>query len=138
LIGGDAAVTTGLLEQQTGGAFAESSLLGGYTLSEPFLAEAQTKNVVGQITADGSGNFAGVVDETDPPATGAPNTNQALAAAIDIGSLQINGRGTMTANGTVPHGFPTKSIFYIVSPGNFRAISNDSGDQHPELLFFDH
>lgn len=138
LLGGDAAVTTGLLEQQSGGPFADSSLLGGYTLSAPFLVSAQTKNVVGQITVDGNRNVSGEVDETDPPATAAPTLGQSLSAAIDIGSLQANGRGTMTTNGTVPAGFPTNSILYVVSPGSFRIISNDPGDQHPQLLLFDH
>lgn len=138
LLGGDAGVTTGLLEQQSGGPFADSSLLGGYTLSAPFLVEAQTKNVVGQITVDGNRNVSGEVDETDPPATAAPSLNQSLSATIDNGSLQPNGRGTMTTNGTVPAGFPTSSIFYVVSPGNFRLISRDPGGQHPQLFLFDH
>jgi hypothetical protein len=138
LLGGDAAVTTGLLEQQSGGPFADSSLLGGYTLSAPFLVEAQTKNVVGQVTVDGNRSVSGEVDETDPPATAAPTLGQSLSATIDIGSLQANGRGTMTTNGTVPSGFPTNSILYVVSPGSFHIISNDPGDQHPQLLLFDH
>jgi hypothetical protein len=44
----------------------------------------------------------------------------------------------MTTNGTVPSGFPTNSILYVVSPGSFHIISNDPGDQHPQLLLFDH
>ncbi|MBZ5695745.1 MAG: putative Ig domain-containing protein [Acidobacteriia bacterium] len=138
LLGGDAAVTTGLLEQQSGGPFADSSLLGGYTLSAPFLVNAQTKNVVGQVTVDGNGIVAGKVDETDPPATAAPTLGQSLSAAIDIGSLQANGRGTMTTSLPVPKGFPTNSIFYVVSPSSFRIIANDPGVENPQLLLFDH
>jgi len=138
LLGGDAAVTTGLLEQQSGGPFADSSLSGGYTLSAPFLVENQTKNVVGQITVDGKRNIAGEVDETVPPAKAAPSLDQALTATIDSGSLQPSGRGTMTTIPTVPTGFPPSSILYVVSPGDFRVISKDPTDQHPQLLLFDH
>jgi hypothetical protein len=136
ILGSDAAVTTGLLEEQSGGpTFADSSMLDGYTLSAPFTADTNVKNIVGQVTADGAGNMAGTVDEIDPPATGAPNLAQALSATF---SVQPSGRGTLTPAGPVPSGIPASAIVYVVSPAKIRVISNDPTDQHPELIFLDH
>jgi hypothetical protein len=136
LIGSDAAVTTGQLEQQTITSFAPTSFLDGYTLSAPFTAESSVKNVIGQVTADGVSAIAGLVDEIDPTAATAPNLAQALSG--NFTNPAPNGRGTLTATGTVPSGFPTDSIFYVVSPGSVRIISKDSSDTHPQLILLDH
>ena len=136
ILGSDAAVTTGLLEQQSGGpTFADSSVLDGYTLSAPFIADTSVKNIVGQVTANGAGNISGTVDEIDLPATAAPNLAQALTATL---SVQASGRGTLTPAGPVPSGLPASAIVYVVSPAKIRVISNDPTDQHPELIFLDH
>jgi hypothetical protein len=136
MLGSDAAVTTGMLEQQSGGpTFSDASVLGGYTLSAPLTAETNVKNILGQVTADGAGNLSGSVDEIDPPATAAPNLAQPLSALL---STQASGRGTLTTSGTAPNGFPSSAIFYVVSPGKIRVISSDASDQHPELIFLDH
>jgi hypothetical protein len=136
ILGSDAAVTTGLLEQQSGGpTFADSSVLDGYTLSAPFPAETQVKNIVGEVTADGAGNISGTVDEIDPPATGAPNLAQAFAGTL---SIQPSGRGTLTPSGPVPNGLPASAIVYVVSPAKIRVVSSDPTDQHPELILLDH
>lgn len=130
LLGSDAAVTTGVLEQQTPGmSFSDSSVQGGYALSAPFPAEAQVTNIVGQVDADGSGNLTGTVDENDP--SGTSNLSQAFSATISTPAS--NGRGTMTTN--APTGVPTNLIFYIVSPVSIRAISADAGNQHPQTIF---
>jgi hypothetical protein len=135
LLGSDSAVTTGLLEQQASGtSFSASSVQGGYTLGATSAADTQVTNFAGQADADGSGNLAGTVDESDP--SGTPHLDQALSAAV--GSPASNGRGTMTTAAPVPTGFPTSLIFYIVSPGKIRAISADPGDQHPKLISYDH
>jgi putative Ig domain-containing protein len=137
LIGSDAAVTTGRLEQQTSGpAFALTSFLDGYTLTAPFVAEAGVKNVAGQTTADGAGNLAGTVDEIDP--TGAAKANLAQALSGSFSDPSPNGRGTIAATGTVPDGFPTNSVFYVVSPGSVRVVSSDATDTHPQLILLDH
>jgi hypothetical protein len=137
LLGSDAAVTTGLLEQQPAGiAFSNSLVSGTYALSAPLTVETQQKSVLGQVTGDGAGNLTGVVDEIDPPATTAPNMGQNLSASFT--SLVASGRGTLTTNGTVPNGFPTDAIFYVVSPASLRMISADTTDTHPNLLLFDH
>ena len=149
LIGSDAGVTSGLLEPQAAGPFADSSVQDGYTLGTAPLAENQVDSLVGQIFSDGLGNIPGtppavnVIDEVTPTAPeGAPNVGQSLTATIN--SLAANGRGLITTNS--PTGFPTSLVFYIVSPSSFRAISTDnaaSGNPlvllgHPAVLLFDH
>ena len=145
VLGSDAAVTTGLLEQQSGGPFADSSVLGSYALSAPLMAETQVENVIGQAVSDGQGNIiekdtdgntVSVVDEIDPPATSAPTLDQAFSAVLS--GLAASGRGTFTPGAPVPKGLPASGIFYIVSPGDFRMISTDPSDQHPNLFFFNH
>ena len=137
LLGGDTGVTTGLLEQQSGGtAFSQSSVLGGYTLSSPFLVDAQSTNLLGEVTADGIGDIAGTVDEIDPPATAAPHLAQAFAEVI--AAIASNGRGTLTTSTPVPTGFPTNFDFYVVSPGSVRLLPTDASNQHPELISLDH
>jgi hypothetical protein len=140
LLGSDAAVTTGLLEQQSGGPFAPLSVQGGYTLSTSLPVETNAAGLLGQASSDGAGSVTGIVDEIDPPAMstpeGKPNLDQSLIAHINfIGS---NGRGTATTNS--PTGMPANVVFYVVSPAHFRAISADSnpGNSHPDVLFFDH
>ncbi len=137
LIGSDAAVTTGQLEQQTSGpTFAPTSFVGGYTVSAPFIAEANVKNVIGQTTADGVGTLTGLVDEIDPTGATTPKLAQPLTAAFS--NPAPNGRGMLTGTGTVPSGFPTNSVFYVVSPGSVRIVSEDTADTHPELILLDH
>jgi Putative Ig domain len=137
LIGSDAAVTTGHLEQQTSGpAFALTSFLDGYTLTAPFVAEAGVKNVIGQTTADGAGDLAGTVDEIDPTGAAKPNLAQVLSASFT--NPAPNGRGTIATTAPVPSGFPTASAFYVVSPESVRIVSSDSTDTHPQLILLDH
>jgi hypothetical protein len=134
-IGSDAAVTSGILDQQeTGIAFADSSVLGGYTISAAFPAETAVNNVIGQVNASGTGSLVGVqtLDEFTPPLT--PNVGQSLVASY--ANISAAGRGTLTTNS--PIGFPTNLAFYIVSPGILRAIPLDASDQHPEVILFDH
>lgn len=141
LLGSDAGVTTGLLEQQTGiTTFSTASIQGGYTLSTSFPAETQVPNLVGQVNSDGLGSITGVVDEIDPPTPASPegkaNLNQSSIAHINF--VGTNGRSTASTN--APIGMPAAMIMYIVSPAHFRAISGDSNPNngHPEVFFFDH
>jgi hypothetical protein len=137
LIGSDTAVTTGRLEQQTSGpTFSLMSFVDGYTLTAPFIAEAGVKNVIGQTTANGAGALTGVVDEIDP--TGATSANLAQTLTATYTSPAPNGRGTLAGTGTVPSGFPTNSVFYVVSPGSVRVLSEDTTDSHPQLILLDH
>jgi Putative Ig domain len=136
IIGSDAAVTTGHLEQQTLTSFAPTSFLDGYTLSAPHVAEAGVKNVIGQTVANGASLLTGLVDEID--ATGATTPNLAQPLSATFSSPAPLGRGTLTAGAPVPSGFPTDSIFYIVSPSTVRIVSADTSDTHPELILLDH
>jgi hypothetical protein len=110
--------------------------MGGYTLSAPFIAEAAVPNIIGQTTADGMGNIAGTVDEINATGASAPNLAQPLSGTFS--SPSSNGRGTISATGTVPTGFPTDSVFYVVSQSSVRVISSDATDTHPQLILLDH
>ncbi len=114
-------------------------------MSAPLIAETNVPNVLGQLIADGAGNFTApivgvntgsLIDEINPPATTAPTLAQNFSATI--ASLAPNGRATMTTTGTVPTGFPASTIFYVVSPGTIRMISADATDTHPNLFFLNH
>ncbi|HTX14843.1 MAG TPA: putative Ig domain-containing protein [Candidatus Baltobacteraceae bacterium] len=132
-LGSDAAVTTGMLEQQSGSPFADSSVVGGYTLTGPFPGATNVPNVVGQVTADGAGDITGTVDAVLPP--GKPAfLDQSLAATVN--SLTAAGRSPVTTN--APTGFPTNLILYMVSPSSVRAISADSGVTTPQVFLLDH
>jgi Putative Ig domain len=140
-LGADSGVTTGLLEQQeTGVTFSDSSVQDQYTLSTTLPAENQVNNLIGQVSANGSGSLLGTLDEITPPPSSSltnsvtPTLDQSLVATY--ANISASGRGTMTTNS--PTGFPTNLAFYIVSPGSFRAISVDNSNQHPEVILFDH
>jgi hypothetical protein len=133
LLGSDAAVTTGFLEQQSGGPFVDSSIVGGYTLTAPFPGTTGVSNVVGQVTADGAGDISGTMDAVPPP--GKPAfLGQPLAATIN--GLTTAGRSAVTTN--APTGLPTNLILYLVSQSSARAISADSGDTNPQAFLLDH
>ncbi len=140
LLGSDAAVTTGLLEQQSGAPFAVSSIQDGYTLSTSLPVETNVANLLGQVSSDGVGGMTGIVDEITPPTMTTPegkaNLDQSLIAHLNF--IGTNGRGTATTNS--PLGMPATMIVYVLSPAHFRAISGDSnpGNAHPDVLFFDH
>lgn len=131
LIGSDATVATGLLEQQTAPApLSTASISGAYAIGAPFIAEAGVNNLSGVVVANGAGSLSGTVDEAD--AGGATQTlNQPLTATI--AAVAANGRGTMSA-ASAPTGFPNNWIFYIVSPSAIRAIPADAGKQHPQVI----
>jgi large repetitive protein len=134
LIGSDTGVTTGLLEQQEAGPFADSSVEGTYALSAPHEAETNVPAIVAQVSADGAGDFTGTADEVDPPGTTA-HLDQPFSATIN--SLNATtGRGTMTTN--TPAGFPTNVVFYVLSPAAIRAIGADPGVANPQVIFFTH
>ena len=134
LLGSDAAVTTGMIEQQTVTAFTDSSVVGGYTLSAPFPGETNVPNVVGQIAADGAGNLSGTVDTVVPPGKPA-YLGQPLAATIN--NLMTDGRSPLTVQ-PAPTGLPTNLILYMVSPASARAISADPGGTDPQVFLLDH
>lgn len=130
LVGSDKTATAGLLENQTGGPFGAASAMGSYALSAPSPADNMVSNIIGQTTANGTATMQGVVDEID-------SSGQNLAQSF-VGNYTVtsSGQGTMTTN--TPTGIPTNLAIYVVSPSAIRAISTDSIDKHPQVIFFDH
>jgi len=130
LVGSDKTATVGLLENQSGGPFGATSVLGSYALSAPSPADNMVSNIIGQTTANGIATMQGVVDEID-------SSGQNLAQSF-LGNYTVtsSGQGTMTTN--TPAGIPTNLAIYVVSPSALRAISTDSIDKHPQVIFFDH
>jgi hypothetical protein len=133
-IGSNPEVSFGLLEAQTSVTpFSAVSLKGGYTLGASSTEDTLALNVLGQVNSPGLGSLLGTIDEVDN--NGTAHLDQNLVATYVVGA---GGRGTIST--TPPVGFPTNSVFYIVSSSSFRAISTDSnaGNAHPEILYFDH
>jgi Putative Ig domain len=132
LLGSDTAATSGLLELQTGTPpFSASSFEGGFTIGAPFTADNQVADILGQFTADGTNHVQGVVDVFT--AAGTANLNQPFGGAFSMGA---SGQGQLTTN--TPPEFPTNLALFLVSPANFRAVSTDANDTHPEVIFIDH
>jgi hypothetical protein len=138
LIGGDAAVTSGFLESQSGAPFSNSSISGTYALSALFPAEANVNNLVGQVNGNGAGSLPGIVDEFTAPTVALPEgkANLAQALGVNIDTLASNGRGTLTTNS--PIGVPTNVIFYVISPSKIRWMSADTGVADPQIITLDH
>jgi large repetitive protein len=130
LVGSDKTATVGLLENQTGGPFTAASVMGSYALSAPAPADNSVSSIIGQTTANGTGTMQGVVDEVD---SSGQNPAQSFVGNYSVGS---SGQGTMTTN--TPVGIPTNLAIYVASPSKIRAISTDSIDKHPQVIFFDH
>jgi Putative Ig domain len=133
-IGSNPEVSFGLLEAQTSVTpFSAVSLKGGYTLGASSTEDTLALNVLGQVNSPGLGTLLGTIDEVDN--NGTAHLDQNLVATYVVGA---GGRGTIST--TPPAGFPTNSVFYIISSSSFRAISTDpnAGNAHPEILYFDH
>ena len=130
LVGSDKTATVGLLENQTGGPFTAASVMGSYALSSPAPADNSVSSIIGQTTANGTGTMQGVVDEVD---SSGQNPAQAFVGNYAVGS---SGQGTMATN--TPVGIPTNLAIYVASPSKIRAISTDSIDKHPQVIYFDH
>ncbi len=130
-IGSDNAATTGLLENQSGGpVFGPTSIKGSYALSALDPADNLVSNVIGQTTGNGVSLLSGVIDEVD---SNAQNPAQSFVGNYVLSS---SGQGSVTTN--TPAGIPTNLALYVVSPSKLRAISTDSVDEHPQVIFFDH
>jgi hypothetical protein len=130
LVGSDKTATVGLLENQTGGPFSAVSVMGSYALSAPSPADDMVSNIIGQTAANGTGTMQGVLDEVD---SSGQNPAQSFVGNYTVTS---SGQGTMTTN--APVGIPTNLTIYVVSPSAIRAISTDTIDKHPQVIFFDH
>jgi len=133
IIGSDAAVTYGRLEQQIGAPYSASSFQGSYAL---FAAEEATTNVVnmiGQVDSTGGGTISGTLDEFIPPSN--PSMDLALSGSYTVAP---DGSGTLTPN--LINGFPANLVLYVVSPSSVRMIPTDPGlgDPQPQVIFLNH
>jgi hypothetical protein len=135
-IGSNPEVSFGLLEAQTSVApFTSASLKGGYTLGAPYTEDALAVNVIGQFNSPGLGSLFATKTFDEVDNDGNATLAQTLVVTYVVGA---GGRGTFSTSPSV--GFPVNSVFYIVSPSSFRAISIDpnAGNAHPTVLYFDH
>jgi len=133
IIGSDAAVTYGRLEQQTGAPFSASSFQGSYALFAPKEADTNVTNMIGQVASTGGGTLTGTLDEFIPPSS--PTMDLSLSGSYTVAS---DGSGTLTTNR--PTGFPANLVLYVVSPSAVRMIPTDPGlaDPQPQVIFLNH
>ena len=144
LMGSDATVVAGVLEQQNPGpaftnaegqaAFTNAAVQGGYAISAQAATDDAVLNIVGQATSSGTGTIGGTLDEAGPTGSAGSFGGQTLTAAYNVSS---DGRGQMSVLGP-PAGLPPSLAFYLLSQAKFRAVSIEPGDQHPTIVFFDH
>jgi len=133
IIGSDAAVTYGRLEQQTGAPFSASSIQGSYALFAPKVADTNVTNMIGQVDSTGAGALSGTLDEFIPPSS--PSMDLSLSGSYTVAA---DGSGTLTTNR--PTGFPASLVLYVVSPTSVRMIPADPGlgDPQPQVIFLNH
>jgi hypothetical protein len=96
LLGTDANVSFGILEPQRNSPFGDSSFSGAYTLAVENPSSATVTMESGALTANGSGNAAGTLDQSN--STGLV-PNQSLNAGYSI-----------SANGTASVGSGTTAV----------------------------
>lgn len=134
-LGGDLAVTTGILENQVPVAsFSAGSFSGNYAVGTAPLPDNLTIPFTGEVDADGVSSVSGTADVI--PVSGPPATDLTLTGTY----LNIDptaGRGQLTTNGANSL-FPINLIFYIVSPNSVRLLDVDNTNTHPNVVFFDH
>lgn len=134
LIGSDIAVTSGLLESQSGVTpFSASSFQGNYAIGGAAPGDNLVRNFTGEVDASGVGTLTGTVDAVPP--TGSAQIGQSLSATYSVDP--VTARGTMTTNAGGGF-FPVSVVFYVVSPGSVRLIPVDPNFTDPGVLYFDH
>lgn len=134
-LGGDLAVTTGVLENQIPlSSFSTGSFVGDYAIGTAPVPDNLTTPFTGEANADGSGNLTGTADVI--PVSGTAAIGQALAGTYTITDA-ATGRGQLTTNAANSL-FPVNLVFYIVSPNSVRLLDVDNTNSHPTVVFFDH
>jgi len=118
IVGTDAAVTFGYMEQQSGAPFSQGSLSGNYAGATIAPIEASVVQEAAIAASDGLGNLTYTIDNS------AGSQNQNLSATY---ALAANGRVVVTANGT------TAAYLYLVSPTRFYSLSTET---HPKVDVF--
>jgi Putative Ig domain len=144
LLGSDAGVTTGMLEQQTPGSYSVGSFVGEFAVGTAFPIDKQAPNISGQVNSTGGGslNTGSTLDEFAAPTPSLTEGKATLDQSItgNINALATNGRGTLLLSGSTFVGLPTNVIFYVVSPTSIRWMTADTATatQHPQLILLDH
>ncbi len=113
IIGSDANVTAGVMEQQIGSPFSNGSVAGGYGGGTSSPVVSGTTDSATFLYADGGGNITANQDTNGPGGPGSGNLT--LTYSVDS-----TGRAVVQ-NGGQPYG-----VLYIVSPGKFVMVPDDS------------
>ncbi len=123
IIGTDPAVSFGFMAAQSG-AFTDASLSGTYAGGSFAPVEADISNAV-SIAIAGSGSFSVTAD-----VSGADGLSQ-TQASYGIGTMgPTNGRFPITLSGNPAY------VLYLVSPGQFFALSSDPTDPSARVYVF--
>jgi len=107
LVGTDAKVTSGVMEQQSGSPFSNGSVSGIYQGSTAWPAVAGVTNSAAELFADGAGNLAGTQYSSGPNGVGDP-TPLSLTYQVDS-----TGRAVVNQNGN------EFGVLYVVGPKKF-------------------
>jgi len=122
VVGTDAAVTSGLLEQQTtGSAFNDGSVSGPYAGGTVTPITSAVTNAASYLFADGGGNINGSGNTSGP--SGPATQNFTYTYTVDS-----TGRAVVQSNGS------TIGILYVVSPQKF--VIMPTADVNPALSVF--
>src|ERR1019366_42807 len=106
-IGTGGSVAFGGLEPQSGSSFTNASLSGNYRGGSLQPVNSNVNEEVGDLDADGAGNFSGTLDKNG---SGGPSSSSLAATTYVVSS---NGRVIMSESGV------ENGILYIISTSEF-------------------
>jgi hypothetical protein len=113
------AIAIGLAHLQSSGPFSNSSVSGNYGFDVTGTIIGGGINAVGQLTANGTGNFTGVEDVNE--------SNVLTSAAPFLGTYSVSATGRATAQLTVG-GTASNFVFYMASPSEIFFVELDAGE----------
>ncbi len=124
------AATGGVVDQETGGPFASSSLKGSFTFQMTGEGAAGEAAASGTLTADGNSNLSGSEDLNDGGSFGglAPEPNLpatgTYSLTADRGTAKISAQGS-SINTSL--GGPQNFVVYAISKSSYRLLEIDNG-----------
>ncbi len=121
IVGTDASVTSGVMEQQTGAPFTNASVIGSLEGGTAWPAVTGVTNSAEWMFADGNGNIIATEYTSGPGGVGGP-TNLTLTYQVDS-----TGRAVVSQNGT------EFGILYVVGPSKFVMLPTGN---NPALSVF--
>ncbi len=125
VVGTDLAVTSGVIEPQSGSNFNNASLTGAYLGGSFQPVDASVNEDIDDLQANGSGAFTGTSDQNGSAGT---STNS-IAETYAVSS---NGRVVVNQNGS------QVGILYIISDSEFVLLPASTADTNPALGQFLH